>query len=376
MHDIPFTPATDPLGHTAPLDHCASFPLLGVPLEVRSNSPAVIAVAERAFGGWRGLEPELIEDCEPCVVNLIVHDDRRPTTDDRRPTNLYESQELEPPSPISHLPSPNHATRSTPFTMRFHSDCFLGTDGDNLLTAQLDHGFALGFVTPELVAEEAHLRYHALELLALALVSRRDRVPVHAGAIVRRGRAVLLAGHSMAGKSTLCYACLREGFQLLTEDVVYVSRRHGLRLWGVPWQIHLLPDAVRHFGELVDIPSALQANGKRKLMVETTAFGSDRARRHAERAAVCVVERAGGVTSTLEPIEPRAALKVLSGNPESGFDLNSEMIASAEALVAGGAYRLRAGSDLAGAVALLRELTQNDEPWPEPGRRRSTTNDE
>ena len=87
MHDIPFTPATDPLGHTAPLDHCASFPLLGVPLEVRSNSPAVIAAAERAFGGWRGLEPELIEDCESCVVNLIVHDDRRTTNDERRTTN-------------------------------------------------------------------------------------------------------------------------------------------------------------------------------------------------------------------------------------------------------------------------------------------------
>jgi hypothetical protein len=366
MHDIPFTPATDPLGHTAPLDHWASFPLLGVPLEVRSNSPAVIAAAERAFGGWRGLEPELIEDCEPCVVNLIVHDERpmtndqRPTTNDPspplragepRPTNGYENR-------THHPPSPNHAIRSTPFTMRFHSDCFLGTDGANMLTAQLDRGFALGFVTPELVAEEAHLRYHALELLALVLVSRRDRVPVHAGAIVRRGRAVLLAGRSTAGKSTLCYACLREDFQLLTEDVVYVSLRHGLRLWGVPWQIHLLPDAVRHFGELGDIPSVLQANGKRKLTLETAAFGMDRARRHAERAAVCVVERAGGAASALEPIEPGAALEVLSGDLESGFDLHGETIASAEALVAGGAYRLRVGSDLAGAVALLRELTE------------------
>jgi hypothetical protein len=349
MHDIPFTPATDPLGHTAPLDHCASFPLLGVPLEIRSNSPAVIAAAERAFGGWRGLEPELIEDREPCVVNLIVHDD------DRRPANGYENR-------ILHPPSPNHATRSTPFAMRFHSDCFLGTDGANLLTAQLDRGFALGFVTPEFVADEARLRYHALELLALVLVSRRDRVPVHAGAIVRRGRAVLLAGRSTAGKSTLCYACLREDFQLLTEDVVYVSLRHGLRLWGVPWQIHLLPDAVRHFGELGDIPSVLQANGKRKLTVETAAFGMDRIRRHAERAAVCVVERAGGASSVLEPIEPCAAIEVLSGDLESGFDLHGETIASAEALVAGGAYRLRVGSDLAGAVALLRELTENQEP--------------
>jgi hypothetical protein len=382
MLDIPFTPATDPLGHTAPLDHRASFPLLGVSLEVRSNSPALIAAAERAFGGWRGLEPELIEACEPCVVNLIVHDDRRPTTDDRRPTTddrrpttndqrpttneepRTKSRELEFRTTDYGLRTTDygqntqHAVRKTPFTMRFHSDCFLGTDGVNLLTAQLDRGFALGFLTPELVADEARLRYHVLELLALALVSRRDRLPIHAGAIVRRGRAVLLAGPSTAGKSTLCYACLREDFQLLTEDVVYVSLRHGLRLWGVPWHIHLLPDAVRLFGELADIPSTLQANGKRKLTVETAAFGADRARRHAERAAVCIVERAPGAPSALEPIEPCAAIKVLSGNLESGFDLHGEIIAAAEALVAGGAYRLRVGSNLPGAVALLRELTE------------------
>jgi hypothetical protein len=360
MHDILFAPASDPLGRTAPLDHRASFPLLGVPLEVRSNSPAVIAAAERAFGGWRGLEPELIEQGEPCVVNLVVHDDRRPTTDDRRQTN--EQLRAETPHPASRIPNHEQGARrtirSTPFTMRFHSDCFLAADGANLLTAQLDRGFAHAFVTPELVADEASLRYHALELLALVLVARRDRVPVHAGAIVRRGRAVLLAGPSMAGKSTLCYASLREDFQLLTEDVVYVSLRQGLRLWGVPWRIHLLPDAVRLFGELSDVPSALQANGKRKLAVETAAFGMDRVRRHADRAAVCIVERVAGAASELEPIDPRVAIEVLSGDLEMGFDLHGETSASAEALVAGGAYRLRAGSNLAGTVALLRELTE------------------
>jgi hypothetical protein len=125
----------------------------------------------------------------------------------------------------------------------------------------------------------------------------------------------------------------------------------------VPWQIHLLPDAVRHFAELADIPSVLQANGKRKLAVETSAFGADRARRHAERAAVCIVERVAGPASALEPIDPCAAVEALSVDLESGFDLHGEITASAEALAAGGAYRLRVGSDLAGAVALLRKLT-------------------
>src|SRR4029079_2845816 len=70
---ISYTPATDLLGHTAPLDQRARFPLLGLPLEIRSNSPAVIAAAEQSFGRWRDLAPELIEPSDPLIVDLIVH---------------------------------------------------------------------------------------------------------------------------------------------------------------------------------------------------------------------------------------------------------------------------------------------------------------
>jgi hypothetical protein len=372
MHMPTCAPAADTLGHTAQLDQRATFPLLGVPLEVRSNSPAVIAAAERAFGGWRGLEPDLIEPLEPRVVNIIVHADQRGIED--RGSRI---EDREPRIVVSPLPVVNgqphpamgngqrttnngHVPHHIPFVQRLHSDCFLASDGVNLLTAQRDHGFALAFVTPELVADEPRLRHHVLELLGLLLATHDDRLPVHAGAVVRRGRAVLLVGRSTAGKSTLCYACLRDGFQLLAEDVVYVSTRRGLRLWGVPWQIHLLPDAVRHFGELAGLPGAHQANGKFKLAVETAAFGADRPCRYVEHAVVCIVERHAGVSSALEPIDPSIPLAALTRDLESGFDLYGDLRAAVEALVADGAYRLSVGSDLAGAVALLKELTDGE----------------
>jgi len=321
--------ADDVLGHTAVLDQRAHFPLLGVPLEIRSNSAAVIAAAERAFGGWRGLAPALIEPVVPCVVDLVVH-------------------------PIEDSAPP--AIGMPPFIQRIHSNCFLASDGTNLLTAQYDQGRALGFIAPELLTNEARLRYNVLELLALLLVTQHDRVPVHTGAVVLDGLAILLAGRSTAGKSTLCYACLRDGFGLLAEDVVYISRRQGMRLWGVPWQIHLLPDAVRFFPELADVPAEIQANGKLKLAVETARFGAERALRYAEQAVVCIVERHARAESVLEPIDPAVVVATLSGNRESGFDLYQGTRAVAEALAARGAYRLLVGHDLGRAVALLRRL--------------------
>lgn len=339
---IDFTPAGEPLGHSAPLHQRARLPLLGLPLEIRSNSAAVIAAAERSFGHWRGLEPELIEATEPLIVTIVVHP----------PAGSHAAQAARRLLKLN----TQHSTPNTQFTQRAHGSCFLAASGANLLTAQMDRGVALGFVTPELVADDLALRYHVIECLALLLASWRDRTPVHAGAVVHAGRAVLLVGTSTAGKSTLCYACLRAGLQLLAEDVVYVGLRGGLRLWGNPRSIHLLPDARRLFPELADCTPEIQANGKRKLAIDVAAFGADRVRRYADRAAVCLIQRHAGQASAIEPIDPQDAADAIARQREAGFDLHQGAPAVAAALSERGAYRLHLGRALDQAVALLRQL--------------------
>jgi len=325
-----YAAAGDPLGHTACLAHRAAFALLGVPLEIRSNSPSVIAAAEQAFGQWRGLAPELVVPVEPAIVSVVVH----------------------PVAPRLLDGEPRA------FVQRVHGRCFLASDGVNMLTAQYDQGRGLAFVSPELLLRGDELLQNVLQLLALLLVTQHDRVPLHAGAVVQDGLAILLAGPSTAGKSTLCYACLRDGFQLLAEDAVYVSRRPALRLWGLGRNVHLLPDAVRFFPELADVPAQHQPNGKFKLTVDTSRFGPNRTVRHAERAVVCLVERHSRAETLLEPIDPGLAIAILSANQEPGFDLYEGTTAVAEATVASGAYRLTVGHDLTRATAALRTLTQ------------------
>jgi hypothetical protein len=332
---IRYTPASDLLGHTAPLDQRAQFPLLGLPLEFRSNSPEVITAAEQSFGRWWDLAPELIEPTDPLIVDLIVQSDQA---------------------------NDHGAVPQAQFIQRMHGDWFIASCGASLLTARRDLGQALGFVTPDLVADNAHFRYNVLECLALLLASWRDRTPIHAGAIAHAGRAALLVGASGSGKSTLCYACARAGLSLLAEDIVYVSMRDRLRLWGNPWRIHLLPDAPQLFPELIDRPVEIQANGKHKLAVDLVELGTPLLHCHNGTAVVCLVRRHTAHASTLTPIEPQTAVAALSRNLEAGFDLSSSTRVVAEALVAGGAYQLNMGSDLAGAVDLLRELLGGGQP--------------
>lgn len=324
---ISFTPARSILGHDVELDHCAQFPVLGVPLELRSNSAAVLAAAERSFGGWRDLDPALIAALPPRGISMVVHPGD-PADDPR-----------------------------APFVQRLHSACFVATNGSNLMSAHLEHGTALGFVTPELVANDLYFRYHVLECLGLLLTSWHDRVPFHASTVLRGGSAIVLLGDELVGKSTLCYACLRAGFQLLAEDMVYVSSQAELRLWGNPWRLYLPPDACRSFPELADIQPQIQANGKLQLSIEVSTTGGGGRCTHAGRVLLCLVERQPGMASTLEPLHPQTLIAQLSETRDPRWNLYADATAVAARLAQGGCYRLRVGSDVTGAVALLKSLT-------------------
>jgi hypothetical protein len=331
---IPFSPAVEQLGHTAPLHHSFDYPLLGVPVRLRSNSQAVLEAAERSFGRWQRLPSEHVAVVPPRGLDVIVH----PTADG----------------------TTNSASRE-PFVHRMHGDVFMAASASNLMTAYLAEGKALAFVTPEMVADDVHFRYSVLECLSLLLATAKDRTPVHAGAVVWNGQAVLLMGQSTVGKSTLCYACVRQGFQLLDEDVVYVSLHGGLKIWGTSSRIHLLPDAQRHFPELDGIPPQIQANGKLKMAIETAPTNEQEGCFFAQSALLCMLERRAGGDSSIQEIDPASAIAAISQSAEPGFDFARGKSAAARALVENGVHRLCIGSDLDRAVQLLKSLTSESE---------------
>lgn len=121
------------------------------------------------------------------------------------------------------------------------------------------------------------------------------RMPfVHAAAVVRRGQGYLLVGGSGSGKSSLAYALVREGFELLAEDYVFVrSGPDGPELLGSPRSLRLLPDARQIFPELTDRPIRRQVNGE--LKIETMdPPRADRLHRRARLAGITLLEEPEG----------------------------------------------------------------------------------
>jgi len=231
----------------------------------------------------------------------------------------------------------------------------LAAGGSNLLLAQLERGEALGFVTPELVADELNFRADVLEWLAFQLVSTHDRVALPAGAVVQQERAVLLVALDQYELPLLQYACMHAGLRFLAAEQVYLGQQPGLRLWGSRPRLALPPVARQIFPDLAERTMPVTRNGETRLVLDVAAAEAHHLALSAGHAAVCLVQSRPGLSSILEPVDPTAVVDQLAQHA-AGTACYQEIRAVAVALAQAGAYRLHAGSDLPGAAALVQSL--------------------
>ncbi|HEY7236835.1 MAG TPA: zeta toxin family protein, partial [Gemmatimonadaceae bacterium] len=163
-----------------------------------------------------------------------------------------------------------------------------------------------------------------------------DRHPIHAAAISRNGRAVLLAGASGAGKSTLAHLADSAGDDVLGEDHVWIQLESTRRVWGWPGYARLL-------------------NGAADKSVSPLR-GRDRVSCYvADAPTVCVLDR--GPRAALERVDAPTILDALTCDVAPGFDRFPERnVAVANALSAGGGWRLTLTTNPNDALPLLDEM--------------------
>jgi hypothetical protein len=204
----------------------------------------------------------------------------------------------------------------------------------------------------------AAFRSHVLLYGFLSQLRNHGLMAVHGSALVKDGRAVLLRGPSGTGKTTLAYAGARSRFRLLAEDVVWVDLPAGL--WrGIPWHVHLLPDAGRLFPELDGRPAVLESAGKMKLEVDLDTVRSGSTAVAARPGPIVLLEREPGTGSRLEPLDRDTAMELWRRSPAGTEEDFPGYEHHVKDLLRAGAWRLRLGTDLAAldmALDLLETL--------------------
>jgi hypothetical protein len=130
-----------------------------------------------------------------------------------------------------------------------------------------------GIAVPE--SEEPLRREERLwGLPALLCFLRRGDLPLHASAVQVGDGALVIGAPSRFGKTTLAAAFWREGFRVLSEDLVCIAPSGPSVLPG-PALLRLRPDMAEHLGILGD-PAAIVGADRVRLPLSGAAAGDSR----------------------------------------------------------------------------------------------------
>ncbi|WP_066067787.1 aldolase [Neobacillus soli] len=121
-------------------------------------------------------------------------------------------------------------------------------------------------VSPMLGAEEDKIRLYILGTCMGALLIQRKTLPLHGSAVAINGKAYAFVGDSGAGKSTLSAALIKEGYQLLSDDVIPVFLSEDSNPIVIPSYPHqkLWEESLNEFG--------ISTKGYRPLFDRETKF--------------------------------------------------------------------------------------------------------
>jgi hypothetical protein len=330
----PLNPITDPFGERSARPHRRSLQLLGALFRFESNSARLLQLVDHAFAGLP--RHRLGRNTPRLRVWLQL-------TAGQRDRSAAE------PALLNTFAGPGLLCGAI--------------DQSNLAVISPAHGSALVVVSHDMLLRHPyHVRYELIEFAVYVLAARAmGLVPLHAAAVGRHGRGVLLIGNSGAGKSTLALHCLLHGLEIVSEDGLFVTPR-GLLTTGIASFLHLQRRGLRFLPgpdiaqRIRSSPIIRRRSGAQKYEVDLRRLGYRLAPAPLRIEAVVFLSARRASDRRLlvsVPARERAA-RLTAHQPYAASQQGWQRFAKSLAGVR--AFELRRGSHPRVAVEALREL--------------------
>jgi hypothetical protein len=270
---------TDPMGFARDLHDVGDYYPLGFPLRLWSNSRLVQDAAASAWGAFPAAFPT------PALeVHVLVEDG---------------------------------AANGTPLPpdYRGREHLFMIMGGHDSAVCDHARGYAFCRLSEATVRHGSFVAYYYLEAIAFHLLTQLYLTPVHAACLSKPRAGVLLCGDSGAGKTSLAYACARNGWCYVSDNESWLLRDHeGLAVLGTPHRIRFRDSAPELFPELSTREPFLFANGKMSLTMEMSGREEFRTDYRAEITHLVFLDR--GRRKRIASISKDEALRrLLQGVP-------------------------------------------------------------
>lgn len=277
--------------------------------EVASDPPAAVGVPGASADGVRWAARELLHGLTVDVGGVPV---RLSATDAMRAeavAALFARMASSAADPLVHLsfgghraPLPERGPDETQGQLQlWHDDDALAMASGPFMSAVVNQGRGtVGGYAQDL---SRAFRQFAPFMLG-SLLAPHDRFVIHAGAIQRDGEAILVLGGSGLGKSTLVLGALRDGWNVLSDDLVLIrSDPSGPVVTGIPRTLTVpgeLASAEESFWRIDNDPRA---------RVRLPFEGWDRAWRPI--TSLIVVGHGDGEAASVQPIDHVEMLAIL-----------------------------------------------------------------
>lgn len=130
---------------------------------------------------------------------------------------------------------------------------FVGLDSRSSMLADLRTHRVIGRFSPALASDSRYWRTVIFPILVSIVAGSIGLVELHASCVARDQQGFVLIGPSRSGKSTLAMALIEAGFQLLSDDRVFLAVKSGqLLAFGLSRPLKLRRDAALWFEQFRD----------------------------------------------------------------------------------------------------------------------------